>query len=148
MAAGVLALSAASPGRAETPAPKLTEVESPGAAKEHDAAYRTDTVQVRLAAAGDSAGGHRTEYMVQMNAGDPLVYSWTAAGAEDFWHEFHGHTPQTVTFYEKAAGGSHQGSLTAPFDGIHGWYFENRTAKPVVVEIRLGGFYRLTPDER
>ena len=76
-------------------------------------------------------------------AGDVLVYSLEAPADANLWHEFHGHTPQTVTFYKKADGAAHHGSLTAPFDGIHGWYYENRTRAPVVVRMRLSGFYEL-----
>ena len=68
-----------------------------------------------------------------------------APAGSDVWHEFHGHTPQTVTFYKKAAGVTHHGSLTAPFDGIHGWYFENRSKAPVTVRLRLSGFYEIIP---
>lgn len=120
---------------------KLAEIESPGAANDQTGAFRNDTVEIPLAAKGDANGGDKIEYMVRMTTGQPLVYAWTAQGADDFWHEFHGHTEEAVTFYEKAEGAEHQGSLTAPFDGIHGWYFENRTANPVVVRVRLSGFY-------
>jgi hypothetical protein len=130
---------------APAPASKYKEVESPGAHKDHVVAYRTDTVDVPLAAAKDPQGEHEIEYMVRMKAGDTISYAWQAQGAGDFWHEFHGHTADTVTFYKKAAGATHQGSLTAPFDGIHGWYFENRTAAPVVVRVRISGFYELEP---
>ncbi|CAN5128838.1 hypothetical protein BH11PSE2_BH11PSE2_11250 [soil metagenome] len=133
---------------APQPAPKLTEVASPGAAKDHAAAYRTDIIEVPLAAAGDPKKGHEVEYMVRMKSGDPLVYSWDAPATANVWHEFHGHTPTTVTFYKKASGAAHRGSLTAPFDGIHGWYFENRTDKPVVIRIHLSGFYELMPPKK
>lgn len=145
-----LALLACSPqaapsqGPAEAAAPgKLKELESPGAHFEQSGRFRTDTVEIPLAAAGDANGGHEIEYMVRMTTGQRLAYAWTAQGADDFWHEFHGHTEEAVTFYEKADGVEHQGSLIAPFDGIHGWYFENRTANPVVVRLRIAGFYEL-----
>jgi len=125
------------------PAPKLVEVESPGAARDHASAYRTDLVDVVLAPAKDPSKKDKVEYMVRMKKGEALTYAWDAGSAGDLWHEFHGHTPQTVTFYKKAGGTRHQGSLTAPFDGIHGWYFENRSDKPVTVKVRLSGFYAL-----
>ncbi|HEY8571916.1 hypothetical protein [Phenylobacterium sp.] len=131
----------ASLAQAPVPPPKHREVASPGAARDAAAAFRTDTAEVRLAARG--AKGDKLEYMVRMKAGDTLTYAWDAPGAGEFWHEFHGHTPDTVTFYKKAAGAKHSGVLVAPFDGVHGWYFENRTAKPVVVRLRMGGFYAL-----
>lgn len=122
---------------------KLKEVTSPGAAKPQAAAYRSDTVEVALNAGGGA--GHKVEYMVRMKAGDVLVYSWEAPAGADLWHEFHGHTADSVTFYKKAAGAPHHGSLSAPFDGIHGWYYENRTKTPVTVRLKLSGYYELVP---
>jgi hypothetical protein len=29
----------------------------------------------------------------------------------------------------------------APFDGIHGWYFQNQSDKKVVVHLKLSGFF-------
>jgi hypothetical protein len=133
-----------SPG---TPAlsPKYREVDTPGAAKTAKAAFRSDTVDVLVAPKGSPGGGDKLEYKISMKAGDTLTYAWTA-DAEDLWHEFHGHTADTVSFYTKASGGRHEGALTAPFDGIHGWYFENRSSQPVIVRLRMGGFYELVRD--
>jgi hypothetical protein len=36
----------------------------------------------------------------------------------------------------------------APFDGIHGWYFQNQSDKKVVVHLKLSGFYELDPAGR
>ena len=33
------------------------------------------------------------------------------------------------------------GSYTAPFDGVHGWYWENLTDSPVTITLRTAGFY-------
>jgi hypothetical protein len=134
--------ASAPPAPASAP---LKEIESPGAAKDHAAVYRQDMTEILVAAKGDSAGGDKLEHMVVMKAGDPLNYAWEVLDGGDFWHEFHGHTEDAVTFYKKAAGGAHQGSLVAPFDGVHGWYFENRADKPVVVRLRTSGFYERAP---
>ena len=29
--------------------------------------------------------------------------------------------------------------------GVHGWYFQNQSVKPVTVRLRLAGFYNLVP---
>jgi hypothetical protein len=145
-AARAPAAEAAPPATAATtPPPKYREVEAPGAAKEGSVPFRSDAADVVLAPRG--AEGDRLEYKVRMKAGDTLTYAWEAPEAEAFWHEFHGHTEDTVAFYEKAEGTKHSGVLTAPFDGIHGWYFENRTPRLVVVRLRMGGFYELVPKE-
>ena len=51
----------------------------------------------------------------------------------------------TVATYRQAYGTSRHGALTAPFDGIHGWQFSNSSEKPVVVKLRIAGFYELIP---
>jgi hypothetical protein len=137
--------TAAAASTAAAPAPKLKEIDSPGAAKALSTAYRSDMTEIAVAPKGDPAGGDKLEYMVRMKSGDPLLYSWEALDGDAFWHEFHGHTDDAVTFYQKADGVKHQGSLSAPFDGIHGWYFENRSDRPVIVRLRLSGFYERMP---
>jgi hypothetical protein len=121
----------------------LQEVASPGAAHERATAFRTDTIEIELAPAGDIRRRHETEYMIHMQPDDTVVYSLTSADASNLWHEFHGHTGEKVTFYKKAAGSAHHGSMTAPFEGEHGWYLENRSDKPVKVQLKLSGFYRV-----
>ena len=82
-----------------------------------------------------------------------LIYEWSVADVpnpEEFYYDFHGHTlvdktEMTVATYKKATGTSANGALTAPFDGIHGWYFQNQSIKPVVVRVKISGFYELIP---
>jgi hypothetical protein len=35
--------------------------------------------------------------------------------------------------------------LTAPFTGIHGWYLRNDADEPIVVRLKVAGFYELVP---
>ena len=51
----------------------------------------------------------------------------------------------TVTTWRQGFGLRQQGALTAPFEGIQGWQFSNAGDKPVVVRLRLAGFYDLVP---
>lgn len=131
---------AASPSLAQD---GYTEVESPGAAKHQDRAFRTDQIVATLAPANDPSGGDAVEHMVEMKAGDTLIYNLEAPAGTELWHEFHGHVDKTVSFYKKADGAKHSGSLTAPFHGAHGWYLKNKGAAPVTVRIALSGFYDL-----
>ena len=50
-------------------------------------------------------------------------------------------------FYEKAAGAKASGSLIAPWQGTHGWYWQNKSEAPVVVRLRMAGFYELIPGQ-
>jgi hypothetical protein len=109
---------------------------------------RTDTVDIPLAAAGDADGKDQLEWKVRMRTGETLVYSWTAdAPAEEFYFDMHGESPPSpevkVVTYQKGTGIASRGSIVAPFDGIHGWYLQNQAERPVVVRVKLSGFYEL-----
>lgn len=95
------------------------------------------------------AAGQALEHMLRMNEGDMIVYRWTtnrdSAGA--LTAEFHGHTertgnePGTVMFYTQHKDGSEQGSLRAPFSGVHGWYLNNESDEALVVNLEVAGYF-------
>jgi hypothetical protein len=114
------------------------------ASRTYRAGYRTDVIDVPVEG--------ELEYMVRMTAGDTMVYSWevlSIGNPQSFYTEFHGHTeaareqPGDLMFYEKAAGSKASGSLIAPWQGIHGWYWQNKSGTPVTVRLRMAGFYEL-----
>jgi len=123
-------------------------------AREYDTPFRTDVVEIPL---GDFlAGAERSEleYKVRMRKDATLIYAWEVIGAReprDFHFDQHGHTtpapgqPMAVATYRQAFGLRQQGALSAPFDGIQGWQFSNSSEAPVVVRLRLAGFYELIP---
>ena len=126
----------------EIPAPTGKEALS----RTYAVPYRTDVIDVRV-----RGNGGEVEYMIQMKAGDTVVYSWEVQNIADpqaFMTEFHGHTEPVggrgdLMFYEKGAGAKANGALVAPWVGIHGWYWQNKSANPVVVRLRMAGFYEL-----
>lgn len=115
-------------------------------------AFRADTVEITLPP--DEKG--ELEYKVKMRPGDTLTYSWNVTGDEShpewFYYDFHGESrpnPEgakaTVMEYRQSTGLNSNGALVAPFEGVHGWYFQNQSDKPVVVHLKLSGFYDLIP---
>lgn len=117
--------------------------------------YRTDVIDIPLAAAGAAGGGDELEYKVRLQTGESLIYSWSLQGdvpAEEFYFDFHSETPASsdhpeakVMEYKQTTGTSSNGVLIAPIDGVHGWYFQNQSVKPVIVHLRISGFYTLVP---
>lgn len=109
------------------------------------AKWRTDTVSVPVPA------GTGLEYKLTMTKGEGLVYNIGYGTLDDpgkMVTEFHGHTRQIdgvgdLMFYSKTGGAPQSGVFTAPWDGIHGWYLKNDSAKDVVVTLELAGFYAL-----
>ncbi len=122
-------------------------------AREYSSGFRSDTIEIAMGSDGDRSGRDELEYKVRMRKDATLIYQWSVsdiADPEEFYYEFHGHTlanpaEMTVAFYKKAMGASENGALTAPFDGVHGWFFQNQSVNPVVVHVKISGFYELIP---
>ena len=93
------------------------------------------------------------EWKVRMKAGETLVYSWQVqAPADQFYFDFHGESvpkPKvTVVSYRKGMGNAGNGSMVAPFDGIHGWYLQNQTDTiEVIYNNQFGAMPRLAPGQ-
>lgn len=137
-------------------APEDTVVESETGgvprSREYDAPFRTDVIEIPLGDFLAGADKSELEYKVRMKKDATLIYAWEVVGAtdpRDVRYDQHGHTtpapgqPMTVATYKQAFGLKQQGALTAPFDGIQGWQFSNSGETPVVVRVRLAGFYEL-----
>ncbi len=118
-----------------------------GIFREYTADYRTDVIDIPLDPLEE------LEYKLGLNEGDSIVYQWDAVDLKDpemLYAEFHGHTPPVnnagdLMFYRKATGATERGTLVAPFTGIHGWYLRNDTEAPIVVRLKVAGFYELLP---
>jgi hypothetical protein len=117
-----------------------------------DAAIERHTIEIPLGAASWPEAA--LEYKVAMSPGQTLLYSWTATHQDGtpvstpIEYDFHGHTVEdgktmTVADYSKSSGVSATGALTAPFEGIHGWYFRNHEEDPVIIRLRVEGFFKL-----
>lgn len=120
-------------------------------AREYEMPFRTDTIEIPLRDGDDRTRGNELEYKVRMKKDATLIYEWSVAdiaNPEEFYYDFHGHTTvegqeMTVATYKQATGTSARGALTAPFEGVHGWFLQNQSAKAVVVKVKLSGFYEL-----
>lgn len=99
---------------------------------------RHDEIEVKLAPQG------QVEYKTVLTEGEFLVFTWDAGGA-NLKFDFHGEPTSGpsgafLSFHEGTASRS-GGSLKAPFTGTHGWYWKNPTDTPVVIKLRVSGFY-------
>ena len=118
-----------------------------GVFREYTTEYRTDVIDIPLGSLEE------LEYKLGLNEGDSIVYQWDAVDLKDpalLYAEFHGHTEPVnnvgdLMFYRKATGATERGTLVAPFTGIHGWYLRNDTEAPIVVRLKVAGFYELLP---
>ncbi len=136
---GLMAMS--QPAPVDTPAdPKLAAVTAAGApARSYQLPFRSDEVKIPMKPDGE------LEYKVRMQPGGTLVYSW-AADHGTVYYDFHGEKPTDpdhAQSYEMGTAARYNGSLIAPFAGIHGWFLQNQEGTPIVVTLKMSGFYEL-----
>ena len=58
----------------------------------------------------------------------------------DFHTEPAGKPSSASDSFEKGEAVQKKGGYTAPYDGIHGWYWENKGSAPVTVTLTSAGF--------
>ncbi len=112
-------------------------------------------VDIPLGAAGWAE--EALEYKVRMAPGQSVLYRWQALNLDgspvtvpvEFDQHGHDvvdeHVPETVVDYRKGRALSEEGSMTAPLEGIFGWYFRNHAPDPIIVRLKVEGYYSLIP---
>jgi hypothetical protein len=91
------------------------------------------------------------EYKYRLDKGEALLFSWNATAPVDY--ELHAEPDGAPAGYaqsyeKKPASNGASGTLTAPFPGIHGWYWENKTDHDVTVTLKTAGYYNLSHEFR
>ena len=91
------------------------------------------------------------EYKYRLDKGSALLYSWTSTAAVNY--ELHAEpdgAPKgyAESFEKRNGAAAAAGTLTAPFAGIHGWYWENTGDTPVTVTLSSAGFYTMSHEFR
>ena len=85
------------------------------------------------------------EYKLHLKEGGELEYTWQTDGTALFF-DFHGDpagdTSGYFKSYKESTDNQSAGKLKAPFEGIHGWYWENNTSSPVIITLRVKGDYQ------
>jgi hypothetical protein len=107
--------------------------------------FQQETVAFKL------APGEGMEYKYRLDKGEALLYSWKATVPVNY--ELHaepdGAPRGYAQSYEKVdATGQASGTLTAPFPGIHGWYWQNPSGQEITVTLTTAGFYNLAHEFR
>ena len=126
-------------GESTAAASSGTELEPvrPGANTAQSVPLKQDTVTFKL---GPREG---MEYKYRMEKGAGFVYRWTSTGRVNF--DFHGEPEGApkgyAESYQMGEGERASGSFFAPTPGIHGWFWENLTDKPITVTLTSTGFY-------
>ena len=82
------------------------------------------------------------EFKYDLAEGAVMIYEWESTAEVVF--DFHaeptiGGEAATQSF-SQGRGSGESGSYIAPFDGIHGWFWENRSLDEVTVVVKTSGF--------
>lgn len=110
-----------------------------------DAAFKQETITF------EAQPREGFEYKYRLEKGEALLYSWTSSAPmnTEFHAEPDGAPRGYAQTYEKKDGMTGaSGTLTAPFSGIHGWYWENTTDQPATVTLATAGYYNLSHEFR
>jgi hypothetical protein len=118
--------------------PTASDVRADGLVAE-GAPYSTDSIAFEL------GPGDFVEYKYRLEPGQSMVYAWGASGPvrTEMHSEPDGAPEGTAEFFEVVESSSAgQGRYTAPFPGIHGWYWMNLSEEEsVTVTLVTAGFY-------
>jgi hypothetical protein len=110
-----------------------------------DRAFKEETVTFTV-------GAHEgMEYKYRLDKGEALLYSWKATAPVNY--ELHaepdGAPRGYAQSYQKGQGSSQaSGTLTAPFAGIHGWFWENTGGQEITVTLTTAGYYNMSHEFR
>lgn len=136
-ALGLTALSA--PVLAPIPPPEGEDLApvSMGAVALYPGEYKFDSREIVL-------GPYEyVEFKYHLAKDATMLFSWTASG--DVVHDFHGDpdgaSADAAQSFDKAPRRRADGSFTAPFTGIHGWYWENPEGETITIRLNTAGFY-------
>ncbi len=99
--------------------------------------YRLDEAELIVGPSG------WLEYTYRIEEGGSMLFSWQATGP--LTYNFHsapdGAPPGYAESFDAQESDSAHGSYTAPFTGVHGWYWENFTPEQVTISLWTAGFY-------
>ncbi len=104
----------------------------------YDAPFREETVQVAM------EPFEEVELKAHMKPGDSIVYAWTSPQA--VYVDVHGE-PYTypeepaVRYEERDEVRAGNGRITSTFTGMNGWFWLNTSEEPIVIELRVSGFF-------
>lgn len=112
---------------------------NPGVFQKQIEPSRSETLTITL------QPGQQTELKTVLKASQMILFSWQAEGGP-VYVDFHGHEPGAgdefwVRYEEQQAGTQGKGSLVAPFEGEHGWFWLNISEQPVTIKLSVNGYY-------
>lgn len=105
--------------------------------KSQDVFWRKDDITFEL------APFESVEYKYRIEEGAAMLFEWQSSGEVvfDMHSEPEGAAPGYAESFSQSRGTGDRGNYTAPFSGIHGWFWQNRGQETVTVHLVTAGFY-------
>jgi len=101
--------------------------------------FRKDTIEILVPA------NKGLEYKFKLSQFSNLTYQWVSD--EPLYFDFHGEPKGDTTGYFEsytiATSNKVEGSMTVPFEGVHGWYWKNTSDEEVLVTLETQGKYEI-----
>jgi hypothetical protein len=109
----------------------------PGVLTAQPGEYRVDKIEFVL------GPFESVEYKYRIEQGGSMLFSWQSTGqvVAELHSEPDGAPKGYAETFDKQQGTAQHGTYTAPFSGIHGWYWENVDKKDVRIILTTAGFY-------
>jgi hypothetical protein len=109
-----------------------------GPLERQDRAHASDRVEFILEAF------QSVEYKYQLEEGNSMIYAWSSSG--ELVYDMHADPEglegeEYVESFDVGTGSNAAGLYHAPFTGIHGWFWENRTFEEVILRLESAGYY-------
>ena len=106
--------------------------------------YRVDQAELSLYPA------EWVEYFYRLDEGSDMMFTWAATGPVNY--NFHaspdGAPAGYAESFDSQDGEEGHGTYTAPFTGIHGWYWENIGTEEITITLTTAGFYTTAEEGR
>lgn len=106
--------------------------------------YRLDSAELAL------HPSEWVEYTYRLEEGESMLFSWhaTAPVSYNFHSAPDGAPPGYAESFDSEESDHRHGTYTAPFSGIHGWYWENRGTTELTIRLTTAGFYSSAQESR
>lgn len=106
--------------------------------------YRVDRAELSLYPA------EWVEYFYRLDESSNMVFTWEATGPVTY--NFHASPDGAPAGYAESFDAQDlaegHGTYTAPFTGIHGWYWENIGTEEITITLTTAGFYTTAEEGR
>lgn len=132
-------VTSAGEGALTTPAGSATAVTPGEPMTRQPEPFKSEEVSITL---GWREGA---EIKAHMKQGQRLVFSWQSTGGpvemDMHGERFNAPEGQFTSYWKEDQISTGHGTFEAPFDGTHGWFWQNYGKEPVTITVKASGYF-------